>query len=177
MWSKDYKDSCWQSDVSAFNMLSRFVSFSSKEQGSFNFMASVTIHSDFGVLENKICHCLHFFPSSICCAWRVGTGCRDLHFLHVLDIVGLFVCLFVSQTEGLWQPCREQVYWCHFSHICSLHVSVAHCGNSHNTSNLFVISMFVMVICDQWSLMSLSQKDYDSLKLMVSIFSNEVFLN
>ena len=64
-----------------------------------------------------------------------------------------------------------------FNSICSIHVSVAHCGNSHNTSNLFVISMFVMVICDQWSLMSLSQKDYDSLKiqLMVSIFSNGVF--
>ena len=32
-----------------FNTLSRFVSsFSSKEQASFNFMAAVTIHSDFG---------------------------------------------------------------------------------------------------------------------------------
>jgi len=28
-------------------------------------MAAVTIHSDFGVQENKICHCLHF-PPSIC---------------------------------------------------------------------------------------------------------------
>ena len=26
-------------------------------------MAAVTIHSDFGVQENKICHCFHFFPS------------------------------------------------------------------------------------------------------------------
>ena len=29
---------------------------------SFNFRATVTIHSDFGAQENKICHCLHFFP-------------------------------------------------------------------------------------------------------------------
>ena len=36
--------------------------FSSKEQVSFNFMAAVTICSDFGAQENKICHCLHCFP-------------------------------------------------------------------------------------------------------------------
>ena len=35
--------------------------FSSKEQASFNFMAAVTICSDFGAQENKICHCFHFF--------------------------------------------------------------------------------------------------------------------
>ena len=31
-------------------------SFSSKEQVSFNFMASVAIRSDFGAQENRICH-------------------------------------------------------------------------------------------------------------------------
>ena len=30
--------------------------------GSFNFMAAVTVYSDFGAQENKICHCFHFFP-------------------------------------------------------------------------------------------------------------------
>ena len=46
-----------------FNMLSRFVihSFYSKEQVSFNFMASATVCTDFGAQENKICHCFHFF--------------------------------------------------------------------------------------------------------------------
>ena len=29
---------------------------------SFNFMAAVNIHIDFGVQDNKICHCFHFFP-------------------------------------------------------------------------------------------------------------------
>ena len=38
-------------------MLSRFVSFSSKEQSSFNFVTEITIHNDFGAQENKICHC------------------------------------------------------------------------------------------------------------------------
>ena len=35
----------------------------SKERASFNFMAVVTVHSDFGAQENKICHCFHFSPS------------------------------------------------------------------------------------------------------------------
>ena len=49
-----------------FNMLPRLDhSFSSKEEVSFNFVATITIHSDFGAQENKICHCFHF-PLSIC---------------------------------------------------------------------------------------------------------------
>ena len=35
-----------------FNVLSGLVSFSSKEQASFNFMAEVTIYSDFGAPQN-----------------------------------------------------------------------------------------------------------------------------
>ena len=38
-----------------FYTLSRFVI------ASFNFMAAVTIHSDFGTQENKVCHCFHCF--------------------------------------------------------------------------------------------------------------------
>ena len=41
-----------------FNILSVCHSFSSKEQASFNFMAVVTICSDFGTQENKVCSCL-----------------------------------------------------------------------------------------------------------------------
>ena len=43
-----------------FNILTRFVS--SKEQVSFNFVAAVSVHRDFGAKENKICHYFHFFP-------------------------------------------------------------------------------------------------------------------
>ena len=46
-----------------FNTLSRFHNFPSKEQASFNFMAAVTVHGDFGAQENKVCHCFHFSPS------------------------------------------------------------------------------------------------------------------
>ena len=56
-------------------------SFSSKEQGSFNFIAAVTISSDFGAQKDKVCHCCHCFP--IYLPWSDGTGCHDLHFLNV----------------------------------------------------------------------------------------------
>ena len=45
-----------------FNMLSRLVIAFPPEQVSFNFMAAVTICSDFGVQENKVCHCFHCLP-------------------------------------------------------------------------------------------------------------------
>ena len=32
---------------------------------SYSLVAAVTVHSDFGAQENKVCHCFHFF-SSIC---------------------------------------------------------------------------------------------------------------
>ena len=51
---------------------------SSKEQVSFNFMAAVTVHSDLGAQEKKICCCFHFLP--IYLPWRDGTRYHDLGF-------------------------------------------------------------------------------------------------
>ena len=45
-----------------FIMTTGKTSFSSKEQVSFNFMAAVTICSDFGAQENKVCHGFCCFP-------------------------------------------------------------------------------------------------------------------
>ena len=46
-----------------FNMLSRLVKvFLPRRKISFNFMAAITIHSDFGAQENKVCHYFHCFP-------------------------------------------------------------------------------------------------------------------
>ena len=64
-----------------FNMLSRFVMAFLFWSKSLNLMAVVTIHSDFGTQENKVCHCFHFF--SIYLPWNDGTGCRDLSFLNI----------------------------------------------------------------------------------------------
>ena len=56
-------------------------SFPSKKQASFNFVAEVIIHSDFGAQENKVCQYLHCFP--IYLPWSDGTGCYGLNFLNV----------------------------------------------------------------------------------------------
>ena len=60
-----------------FNMLSRFV-IAFLPIVSFHFMASVTICSDFGALQNKVCDCFHCF--CIYLPWSNGTGCHDFSF-------------------------------------------------------------------------------------------------
>ena len=63
-----------------FKVVSRFLhSYSSKEQESFNFMAAVIIHIDFGAQENEIWHCFHIFP--IYLPWSDRTRCHDLRIL------------------------------------------------------------------------------------------------
>ena len=44
------------------NMLSRLVITFLPRSKRLNFMATVTICSDFGAQENKVCHCFHCFP-------------------------------------------------------------------------------------------------------------------
>ena len=68
-----------------FNMLSKFViTFLLKtlalfkEQVSLNFMAAVTIWSDFGSPQNKVWHCYHCFP--IYFPWSDGARCHDQNF-------------------------------------------------------------------------------------------------
>ena len=45
-------------------------------------MAVVTICSDFGAQENKICHCFHFFP--IYLSWSDGTRCIDREYADTM---------------------------------------------------------------------------------------------
>ena len=52
---------CWQNNVSAFSYAVQVGhNFSPKEQVSFNFVAAVTICSDFW--SPKVCYCFHCFP-------------------------------------------------------------------------------------------------------------------
>ena len=44
------------------NTLSRLVIAFLPRNKCLNFMATVTVCSDFGAQENKVCHCFHFFP-------------------------------------------------------------------------------------------------------------------
>ena len=52
----------WTFVGKVMSLLFNMHSFSSKEQVSFNFMAAVTICSDFGAPQNKVSHCFHCFP-------------------------------------------------------------------------------------------------------------------
>ena len=71
------------------------------------------------------------------------------HFIVVCFIVLCRYCGFLFQTEGLSQPCLKQVYWLHFSNsIFLLCISVSHFGNSCTISNIFIIIICVMMICD-----------------------------
>ena len=45
-----------------FNMLSRLVIAFLSRSKHLNFMAAVTICSDFGAAKNKVCHCFHSLP-------------------------------------------------------------------------------------------------------------------
>ena len=65
--------------MSLFSMLSRLViAFLPRSKCLFNFMAVVTICSDFGAQENKVSHCFHFLP--IYLPWSDGTRCHGLSF-------------------------------------------------------------------------------------------------
>ena len=53
---------------------------------------------------------------------------------------------FFFQLESLRQPCFKQVSQHYFSNsICLLHVFVSRFGDSHNISNSFIVTVFVMV--------------------------------
>ena len=44
-------------------------------------MAAITICSDFGAQEKKVCHCFHCFPVYL--SWSNGIGCHDPSFLKL----------------------------------------------------------------------------------------------
>ena len=64
-----------------FNMLSRLVIAFLPKSKPLNFIAAVTICSDFGDQENIVYRYFHLFP--IYLPWSDGTRCHDLSFLNV----------------------------------------------------------------------------------------------
>ena len=84
-------------------------------------MAAVTIHSDFGAQENKICDCFHFFTFSL--PWSDGMGCHDLGFFNAEFKARFFTLLFHPHQEGETKLKRSlvplhflQLYW-YYLHI------------------------------------------------------------
>ena len=64
----------------------------------FNFIAAVTVHSDFGTQENKIYHCFQFSPFYL--PWSDRTEHHDISFLNVV-LSQLFTLLFHPHQEAL----------------------------------------------------------------------------
>ena len=63
-------------------------------------MAAVTICSDFGAQENKICHYFHCFP--ICLPWSDGTRCMgsDMRMLNCFNHVWLYATPWTVAQEA-----------------------------------------------------------------------------
>ena len=72
-----------------FNVLSSLViTFLPRSKVSFNFMAAITICSDFGAPKNKVFDWFHSFP--IYLPWSDGTRYRDLSFSECWVLSQLF---------------------------------------------------------------------------------------
>ena len=74
-------------------------------------MTAVTICSDFGARENKICHCFHFSP--IYMPWNDGTGCHDLCFLNIALSQLFHSPLSLSSRGSLVPLCFLPLEWYH----------------------------------------------------------------
>ena len=86
-----------------FNTLSRFVIALFPRSKCLNFMAAVSVLSDSGAQENKICHCFHFSPFYL--PWSDRAGCHDLSFLNVeFKLSQLFHSLLSPSSRGSLVP-------------------------------------------------------------------------
>ena len=106
-----------------FNMLSRLViTFLPRSKGLF--MAAVTIHSDFGAPQNKVCHCFHCLPFYL--PWSDGTRCHDLSFSECWASSQLFHSpLSLSSRDSLIILHFLSLRWCHL-HITNYYIKASH---------------------------------------------------
>ena len=110
--------------------------------------------------------------------------CKKKKCLHIWKITG--ISHFISSRRYYfitdWKFATT-LHWasllCHFpTSICSPSISVPHFANSNNSSS-FLIIVFVMLIHDQWSLLTLGRLWLaESLQVLATefSFSNKVFL-
>ena len=85
-----------------FNMLSRLViAFLPRNKhlliSLISLISVVTIYSDFGALQNKVCHCFHSPP--ICLPFSDGTRCHDLRFLECWALSQVFHSLLFTSIR------------------------------------------------------------------------------
>ena len=104
-----------------FNIVQVCYRFSSKEHVSFNFMAAVIIHSDFGAQENNVCHRFCFSPSI--CHETMGLNAMIFIFLNAefyLQPIGLFLCSCIKFLQGWASPWKNENDLTHFSQFSSI---------------------------------------------------------
>ena len=82
-----------------FNMPSRLVIAFLPKSKCLIFLTVVTICSDFGAQENKICDCFYFF--SFYLPWIDWKWCYNLSFIHVEFQASYFTLLFHFPQEAL----------------------------------------------------------------------------
>ena len=114
-----------------FNMLLRFVI-------AFDFVAAVTVHSEFEVQENKIYHRFHDFP--IYLLWNDGTRCHDLSFLNIESQASFFTLLSPS-SKGSLAP----LHLCYLNGInwTSEVVDISPTNKGVNSSRIYVNHKYV----------------------------------
>ena len=94
-----------------FKMLFRLVIAFLPKSKFLNFMAAVTICSDTGAQQNKVCHCFCCFPST--CHWLLGPDAM-IFFFWILSFKSAFSLSLSPPTRGSLVPLFFlPLGWCH----------------------------------------------------------------
>ena len=104
-----------------FNILSRFVIAFLPRGECLNFIAAVTICTDFGAPQNKICHYLHFFsfyfPWSNGTGWHVGqsrwTGYTEEFWQNMVhkEWIANNSSILAVRTQWIWTVWKSKKMW------------------------------------------------------------------
>ena len=98
-----------------------------------NFMVSVTICSDFGDQENKVCHCFHCFP--IYLPWSDGTMILVFWMLSFKPAFTLSSFIFIKRCPTPAQAIRKGLVRTHRG-ICYLQARKSACPRNWIGTNI-----------------------------------------
>ena len=121
-------------------------------------MAGVTLCSDFGNQENRICHCFHCFLT--CLLWSDGTRCHDLSFWMLSFKPGFSLSSFTFIR----------------SHFSSSSLSAIRVVSSAYISLLIFLSEILTPACALFSLALCMMYSAYKLNKQVTIYSLDVLL-
>ena len=127
-------------------------------EASFNFTAAVTVLSDFGAQENKICHCFNFFPFYLHVTtvtftlWGEARGCKIVHRKCVVPLgTSPVVPAFHPDPVYHWIPIRQNSLPAPLSMKCLLSIFFSPCSrfksgkSSSNFSGIWLLKFYFNV--------------------------------